>query len=86
MSLKSKKHNHYVSLAILLVVLSVMYVLYSKARDSAKIPQVSAPKIDGVVFNKPIKIKSFTLTDTNNKSFTNANLNGHWTLMFFWFY
>lgn len=34
---------------------------------------------------KPTKISPFHLTDDTNKPFTNQNLQGHWTFMFFGF-
>ncbi len=41
--------------------------------------------INGVVLPQATPIKPFALTDNQGKPFTEANLNGHWTLLFFGF-
>jgi len=45
---------------------------------------VLPPEI-GMAFTVPRDIKSFTLVSTNNRSFSQKNFYGHWTLLFFGF-
>jgi len=40
---------------------------------------------NGTILPTPLAIKSFSLTDDNGKPFTQANLKGHWSLLFFGF-
>jgi protein SCO1/2 len=42
-------------------------------------------KIAGLFLPDPLAISSFQLTDNMGKPFTNDNLKGHWTMMFFGF-
>ena len=42
-------------------------------------------KIDGIFLAQTKEIDDFHLIDTQNKSFSKKNLNGHWTMMFFGF-
>jgi protein SCO1/2 len=42
-------------------------------------------KIDGVFLAQSKEINNFNLTDSNGKPFTQENLKGHWTMMFFGF-
>lgn len=41
--------------------------------------------IDGVVLPQTKEMGNFKLTDNHGKPFTNENLQGHWTMMFFGF-
>ena len=85
MNSRAKKSNRFLTLIILVIILSVLFVFYTRAKDSVQTNKLQPPKIDGVVFEKPLTISPFVLTGTNNKPFTNANLKGHWTIMFFGF-
>ncbi len=41
--------------------------------------------LNATVLSKPRPLSSFELTGIDNKPFTQANLQGHWTLFFFGF-
>ncbi len=43
----------------------------------------SAHLISGTVLPEPRDLSAFNLVDANNKPFTNKNLTGHWTLVYF---
>lgn len=47
--------------------------------------QTTQVAIDGVVLPSAQTIHPFKLTDNHGKTFTQENLNGHWTMMFFGF-
>tara|TARA_Y100000588_G_scaffold332304_1_gene370462 strand:+ start:386 stop:1018 length:633 start_codon:yes stop_codon:yes gene_type:complete len=42
-------------------------------------------KFHGTLLNKPRAVSPFTLTGTDGKSFSNSDLQGRWTMMFFGF-
>jgi protein SCO1/2 len=50
-----------------------------------KKPPVAEVKIDGMYLPTSKEMIDFQLTDNAGKSFTKANLKGHWTMMFFGF-
>ncbi len=48
--------------------------------------QVHRPTLkNGTMLQHPVVLKQFNLIDKNGKPFTNANLKGHWSLIFFGF-
>ncbi len=62
-------------------------ILYHQHRQKHLTPAAIAShiEIDGTVLPTPRVIHPFQLRDTQNKPFSNANLKGHWTLIFFGF-
>lgn len=65
----------------LLVVFFIGMLFLLQQRDSMQNPE----DMSGVVLSKPIPLTSFQLASTNNELFTNKNLQGRWSLMFFGF-
>ena len=46
---------------------------------------IDVQQFHGTYLDKPRAVKAFSLTGIDNKSFNNASLLGHWTMMFFGF-
>lgn len=65
--------------ALALTLMGLAWYLYQHHYFSKKI------KIDGVVLDTPTPIPHFNFTDQNNHVFTEENLKGRWTFMFFGF-
>jgi len=49
------------------------------------IPAQQEARIDGVVLTTPQDMMNFQLTDNSGNPYSQANLKGHWTMMFFGF-
>lgn len=47
--------------------------------------KIDVTQFHGTYLEHPRTVNEFSLTGTDNKMFTNANLQGHWTLVFFGF-
>lgn len=73
-------------LFVLIMVLGGLYFLYlnRQAKEETVVAENNI-KIDGTYLEKPTVLKSFQLTDNHDKTFTNKNLQGKWTFMFFGF-
>ena len=77
---KNKKITFIVILIVAIVAAIEIYFGFLQHHEVA-----NNVKIDGVYLAQTKEIANFKLMDTRNKSFTKANLQGHWTLMFFGF-
>jgi protein SCO1/2 len=49
------------------------------------IPKQQEARIDGVVLTNPQAMMNFQLTDNRGNAYSQADLQGHWTMMFFGF-
>lgn len=90
MTLSSRKNViTTISIIIVIVVISFVGLLFKTKHkihldlDANQIAQNI--NIDGTVLPNPRVIRPFNLTDNHHQPFTNTNLKGHWTLMFFGF-
>lgn len=74
------KRNHIALLCILtsIVVNLIMPVGQAQQRESVELKSAT-------VLPQPRDISSFKLMDAKNKTFTNKNFTGHWTMLFFGF-
>jgi protein SCO1/2 len=80
---KQIRHNKKWLLMLLLdAVIIIALVLYFGMRHHSPVHNV---KIQGVYLPLPVAIAPFHLTDNHGKIFTNENLKGHWTMLFFGF-
>lgn len=60
--------------------MSSLFIYHSSQKPVATL----SPDV-GLIFPAPREIKTFELAATNNQAFTDKNLRGHWTLLFFGF-
>src|ERR1700744_1123951 len=67
-----------IALMALFAGLFVSQYFYSKNK-------IDANNFYGTLLDKPRQIDQFALTGTDNQPFTNASLNGQWTMIFFGF-
>lgn len=74
------------TIIILVVVMLVFLALFLNKLFSPRIMSPEELHINGaIVFDNPRIIKPFELLSHDGGAFTNQNLEGHWTLMFFGF-
>ncbi len=82
--MKAKINNIQATVAIVLAIgalftgLFISQHLYSKKK-------IDPSQFNGTYLEHPRTINSFSLIGTDQNNFTNANLQGHWTLVFFGF-
>lgn len=80
------RHLKLISLLLLFSATVAFIVIYfgviARPQKSHDLSQV---KIDGVLLTESKDIHDFNLTDHHGNAFTKANLNGHWTMLFFGF-
>lgn len=76
-----KRRHHFVAVAILGIILLLVSVsLYNTRGGKITLP----PDVQGVMIEDPsLPMPAFSLNDQNGKAFSNAQLHGRWTLMFF---
>jgi len=67
---------------IILVVISVAAMI-AGMYFSGHLAVKPKPVISGKLFEKPVPIKRFSLTDHNNNSFNTKNFRGKWSFVFF---
>ena len=82
-----KKSNLKLILTLMTVITVVVVIgLFFNIHKAHQTEQLAHQiKIDGTILSKSRRIHPFQLTDETGKSFSNTNLKGHWTLMFFGF-
>ncbi|OGO93336.1 MAG: hypothetical protein A3F41_01380 [Coxiella sp. RIFCSPHIGHO2_12_FULL_44_14] len=83
-----KKNHRLLLFCILLIVVFITAVgLYAGKRQQDHGVSIAATTIpiDGTVLPKPRRIGAFHMSDNRGRSFDNAQLQGHWTLLFFGF-
>lgn len=74
------------TIIVLLVIMAVFFSLFLHKLFSPRVMSPEELQINGaIVFDSPRIIKPFELQSHDGKVFTNENLTGHWTLMFFGF-
>lgn len=85
MTAQSPRKNHtrlVISILLLLVTLAAIVIYFGTVTKTTSVETV---KIDGMYLPTPKEMMNFQLTDNTGKSYTQANLKGHWTMMFFGF-
>ena len=82
-----KKKNLSLLLAILITVTCIASLyLFSKHSPAANARlMLTPPKVHGIMLSTPRVIHPFSLTQDNGKPFTQNQLKGHWSLLFFGF-
>ncbi|MDI9817852.1 MULTISPECIES: SCO family protein [unclassified Legionella] len=82
--MSAKKNSVTLVVAVLLAFIAiasgifVSHYLYSKKR-------IDPNQFHGTYLETPREVEQFALTDVDNKPFTNDNLHGQWTMLFFGF-
>lgn len=84
-----KSTSRTVTILIIVVLVLIGFGVYSHSKNQTGAPPPSSAKpsapVNGTLLPNPKTISHFQLHDEVNNSFTNQNLKGHWTLMFFGF-
>lgn len=83
-SAQPKRHTKLV-ISLLIMLSMVFAFFYWSVTHHSMAASKEEVKIDGVLLNPPKIINEFKLTDMTGKPFTNENLKGQWTMMFFGF-
>lgn len=83
-----KKHHRILAILIIIVILLAILGYYSHYKKTAPLPatpttQQTTPT--QTLLPAPRTLNPFSLTDDAGNPLTNANLKGHWSLMFFGF-
>jgi len=68
-----------------MTIITMFAIYFGVIRHRIKINHASNIKIEGVVLPQSKEIAKFQLTDNHGNAFTNDNLKGHWTMLFFGF-
>jgi len=70
---------------IILIVIAFGFGIFMSTRFGSEAPGIDAPlNIDNLVLLSPAKkVNSFSLNNQDNQKFTNENLAGKWSLLFF---
>ena len=80
----NKKNRITITVASLLAFIALVLGAYiSYEVHSTK--HINASEFNGTLLDKPREVNSFLLMGTDNVSFNNASLQGHWTMVFFGF-
>lgn len=70
---------------VMALLVPVILFLAWRAIKPEPAPTIEQLEVGGIYFPKPEYITPFQLTDTNNHAFSDQNLLGHWSLVFFGF-
>lgn len=73
-----------ITVGILLAFIALMAGLFVSQKVLTK-KVIDVSQFNGTLLQQPRAIKSFKLTDIDNKTFNNESLQDHWTIMFFGF-
>ena len=86
MNMKEKKFKMWALIIVLGVITVFMISIYMQERkQESELSPVAEIKINGLFLPQPQQITPFNLTNHHGKIFSQENLNGHWTMMFFGF-
>lgn len=85
MSSQTKSHGKTIFIILAVIGTILASVVYFGIIRPQQVSTYKNVKINGVYLTTPKEIKNFHLTDNHDKPFTNQNLQGHWTMMFFGF-
>lgn len=80
--MKKRKNNFALIASILIAIIVIIFIILSQTKTTHR---NTIQLINGTMLQIPYKIKSFKLVDQNDAPFTNANLSGHWSIIFFGF-
>ncbi|MHB1947483.1 MAG: SCO family protein [Gammaproteobacteria bacterium] len=86
-NIQQKSHTKLLTIIVITVLLLFSFVAYFgviKPRQSMR-DSAANIKVNGVILPEGKAVSEFQLTDNTGKTFTKANLQGHWTLLFFGF-
>ncbi|MBA2709287.1 MAG: SCO family protein [Tatlockia sp.] len=81
----STRKNRVNSTVIVLIVFMALIAGVFVSGHLHKEKKVDLSEFNGTLLNKPREIKPFALTGIDNQPFTNENLKGQWTMVFFGF-
>jgi protein SCO1/2 len=83
MASQSKSTQKWLPIALLMgLVVLMVWMIFPKSNHLTSLQAVS---VHGIYFTEPNYINPFQLKSTKGKAFTDQDLKGHWTLMFFGF-
>lgn len=85
MTSSRNKINATIAILVVVIVAALGGTLYHSKQKNDSANQAMAITVDGTVLPTPRIIHPFSLTDNHDHPFNNANLKGHWTLLFFGF-
>ena len=71
-----------IMITLIIIIIIICFIIYSKTQATH---QKAIQLTNGTVLSIPYKIKPFKLVNQNIVAFTNANLKGHWSVLFFGF-
>lgn len=83
----TKNQRYYLLAVIIVAILALLFGLWFQ-HNMGMAKRESVIGLDltaATVLPQPKQLRPFQLIDDHNKSFTNANLKGHWSLLFFGF-
>lgn len=82
--MSTQKNRITSTVIVLLVVMSLIAGLFVSQHLHNK-KKVDLSQFNGTLLHKPREINQFTLTGIDGQTFTNENLQGQWTMVFFGF-
>lgn len=77
-----KRKNNCILITAISIAIIIIFIILSQTK---KMHRDAIQLNNGTMLPVPYKIKSFQLVDQNDDPFTNSNLNGHWSIIFFGF-
>jgi protein SCO1/2 len=89
-----RKNNRALTIIIVIIIILALLGVYSHTKqkngnnpnaNNTPAQQTNNNNPNQTKLPEPKSINSFTLTDDSGQTYSNENLNGHWTLMFFGF-
>ncbi len=85
MTTQSQRKKHTGLIISILLALATVAGIVIYFGEITKTATADTVKIDGMYLPTPKEMIDFQLTDNTGKSYSQANLKGHWTMMFFGF-
>jgi len=73
-----------VTIILFAIIAMTAGIIVANKKSSASV-DVDLSQLDATILQTPRAISDFSLTDNQNNTFSNSNLLGHWTMMFFGF-
>ncbi|WP_028387950.1 SCO family protein [Legionella fairfieldensis] len=81
----STRNNHINRTVIALIAFMALIAGLFISQHFHQKKKIDPSEFNGTLLEQPRGIKTFSLTGVDKKSFNNASLQGHWTMMFFGF-
>lgn len=82
--MSTQKRRISLTVVALLAFVALMAGLFVSQHVHLK-KKIAPNQLHGTLLEQPREVNSFSLTGTDNKAFTNASLQGQWTMIFFGF-